>query len=372
MEHRYDTVILGAGPAGLAAAISLQKNGAAPCVIEKATFPRRKTCAGLVTAKTYRLIQALFDGEASDDLFSNTAAAIRLFRRTELLVEAPLEREVRFVSRTHFDNALAERYKALGGVLLEGEKRIAIDDDRRTITLQNGDTVPYQTLLFADGALTTARKLWNCGKDDFAFGIEAYLPAEMLPVDSVDLYFDYLDSGYAWVFPHGDTVCVGAADRRKKGFDYLGMFNGFLTDLGVPTDVPKRIGAFLPYGKAVSQDKLPDHVLLLGDAAGLTDPISGEGLYMALRSGVDAAQALNEPQPKAAYLKRIEPLTSIVKEGKKVQRTLYSPLPHRAFLHKVRGNERVVSFFFENIVEDYRYTYRELPRLFGDYRKQYK
>ena len=369
LEHRYATVIIGAGPAGLAAAITLQKSGKAPCVIEKATFPRRKTCAGLVTAKTYRLIQELFEDGMTDSLFSHTSSRIRLFKRAELLVSAELERPVHFVSRTHFDNALAERYKALGGVLLEGERRIAVDDDSRTVTLSNGDTIRYDRLLFADGALSLSRKLWDCGKDVFAFGIEAYIPSSLLPTESVDLYFDYLDTGYAWVFPHGDTVCVGAADLRRKNTDYTAIFERFLSDLGVPADVPGRIGAFLPYGKAVAQESLPDHVFLLGDAGGLTDPISGEGLYMALQSGICAARALSDSDPKAAYLSSIGPLTAVVREGLKVQHALYSPLPHRAFIHKVRGNDRVVSYFFENMVEEYRYAYRELPRLFSDYRK---
>lgn len=369
MEHRYDTVIIGAGPAGLAAAITLQKSGEMPCVIEKATFPRRKTCAGLVTAKTYQLIEALFGCELPDSLFSGTASGIRLFRRSELLVSAALERPVHFVSRTHFDNALAQRYKALGGILLEGERRIRIDDDSRTVTLQDGDTVHYEHLLFADGALSLSRRLWDCGKDVFALGVEAYVPADRLPADSVDLYFDYLDTGYAWVFPHGDTVCIGAADLRRRGTDWFGIFDRFLYDLGVSGEGIKRIGAFLPYGKAVRQDRLPDHVLLLGDAGGLTDPISGEGLYMALQSGIYAAEALTAPQPKARYLDRIAPLMDVVKEGLKVQHALYSPLPHRAFLHKVKGNDRVVQYFFENMVEEYRYAYRDLPKLFSDYRK---
>lgn len=369
MEHRYDTVILGAGPAGCACAITMRQAGMNPCVIDRAVFPRRKTCAGLVTDKTYRLICRLFDGGASDALFSGTASKVRLFKRSELLVTSGLERSVRFVSRTHFDNALVERYKALGGVLTEGEKDYAVDCDSRTVTLHNGDTIRYHTLLFADGALSLSRKLFDCGEDAFALGIEAYLPASLLPIDSVDLYFDYLSSGYAWAFPHGDTVCVGAADRRREGVDFRAVFEGFLHDLNVPTEGLQYIGAFLPYGKVVRQEALPDDVMLLGDAGGLTDPISGEGLYMALRSGICAAEALTTDRPKESYLNRIAPLTDVVREGRKVQRALYSPLPHRAFLRKVRGNSRVVGYFFENMVEDYRYAYRELPRLFRDYRK---
>lgn len=369
MEHCYDTLIIGAGPAGLAAAITLRSRGENPCVIERATFPRHKTCAGLVTAKTYRLIGELFGGDPSDSLFSCASSRIRLFQRTEMLVSAELERPVRFVSRMRFDNALAERYRALGGVLMEGEKHITVDDSSRTVTLKNGDTLRYRHLLFADGALSLSRKLWDCGSDVFALGIEAYIPSRLLPVDSVDLYFDYLDTGYAWVFPHGDTVCVGAADLSRRNTDWHGLFDRFLADLGIPDEGIKRVGAFLPYGKAVRQDRLPEHVMLLGDAGGLTDPISGEGLYMALRSGIDAAQSLISSDPKQHYLNRIAPLTDAVREGTKVQHTLYSALPHRIFLHKVRDNQRVVQYFFENMVEDYRYSYRDLPRLFNDYRK---
>lgn len=369
MEFRYETVIIGAGPAGMACAVTMQKDGRTPCVIDKATFPRRKTCAGLVTGKTYRLIRQLFDNDAPDSLFSNTSGRLRLFRRTQLLVEADMAHPVRFVSRTHFDNALVERYKALGGVLMEGEGITQIDYDRRIISLKSGDAVRYDTLLFADGALSLSRKLTGADKAGLAFGIEAYIPASLLPTDSVDLYFDYLDSGYIWAFPHGDTVCVGAADRWRKGVDYRAVFERFLNDVGVPAQGLRYIGAFLPYGTAAEQDKLPQNILLLGDAAGLTDPISGEGLYMAMQSGVTAASALREPDPKHSFLEGIRPLTDVVRQGMKVQRAFYSPIPHRTFLHKVRGNSRAVSYFFDNMVDEYRYAYRDLPRLLSDYRQ---
>ena len=367
MERRYDTVIIGGGPAGMACGITLKAAGAEPIIIERSTFPRNKTCAGLVTAKTYRLIQELFGGEADGGLFCCSSEHVRLFRRTDLLVDAPLERPVRLVNRRGFDSALADRYKALGGDILEGERNIQIDYDSRLITLTGGDTVRYERLLFADGALSMSRRLTGEGKDELAFGIEVYVPHDLLPVDSVDLYFGYLNTGYAWVFPHGDTVCIGAADLYRKGADYRAVLEGFLHDLGVSADDLKYIGAFLPYGKAVSQDALPDNIMLLGDAAGLTDPISGEGLYMAMQSGIYAARALSDPEPKSSYLRNIAPLTDVVREGKKVQKALYSPIPHSIFMHKVRGNKRIVSYFFENMVEEYRYAYGDLPRLLKDY-----
>ncbi len=365
-DYRYDVVIVGAGPAGMGCAIPLQKQNASLCVIDRATFPRNKTCAGLVTAKTYRLITSLLDG-GSDALYCCTADEVRLFRKTELLVSAPLERPVRLVNRCTFDNALVETYQRLGGVLREGESGIKIDCENNCITMKNGDTIRYGHLLFADGALSMAHHRLNIDRRKLAFGVEVYLPSEKLGIQSVDLYFGYLKSGYAWVFPHGDTVCVGLADLYNKKTDYRKLLTAFLADLGVSAEGEKVIGAFLPYGEVIPQDQLPDNVMLLGDAGGFTDPISGEGLYMALQTGVYAAQALAQEHPKQAYSDSIKPLVRIVNDGKKVQKTFYSPMIQKLFTSKVKGKSGLVAYFFDQMVEEYRYEYRDIHHLYSGY-----
>lgn len=370
METKHcDILVIGAGPAGMGAAISLAKSGADVCVLDKAVFPRAKTCAGLVTDKTYRLIKSLYDGDTGD-LFCCTADTVRLFNRTSLLTESPLARPVRLVNRSHFDNALAEEYKRLGGVMREGEKSLSIDFDGHTVALSDKSALHYDYLLFADGALSMAHRLLRVDKRRLAFGIEAYFPSELLPIKSVDLGFGYLDTGYVWTFPHGDTVCVGAADQYSKSTDYRKILDTYLSDLGVDPAGLKYIGAFLPYGDVIPQEKLPDNVLLLGDAGGFADPISGEGLYMALQTGICAAEAMQSPTPKTTYLKSVKSLVRIVKDGKKVQKTFYSSPIHQLFLNKVKGRNGLVSYFFENMVEDYRYEYRDLHRLYRDYKNR--
>ena len=93
-DRHFHTIIIGAGPAGMGAAIPLVKSGADVCVIDKAVFPRDKTCAGLVTAKTYRLIRSLLGADLPDDLFCFTTDSVRLFDRTSLLTQATLEQPV--------------------------------------------------------------------------------------------------------------------------------------------------------------------------------------------------------------------------------------------------------------------------------------
>ncbi len=369
MKDFYNTVVIGAGPAGAACGITLAKSGADVCLIDKAVFPRSKTCAGLVTGKTYRLIEQLFGKTPDESLFCAGASRVALFKKSKCLVEAELHTPVRLVNRKHFDNALVERYRALGGELLEGEQ-VTLDTKNSKIKLSDGRTLGYKSLVLADGALSMARKMLGLGTDKLAFGIEAYVPADRLRVESVNLYFDYLKDGYAWAFPHGDTVCVGAADRCNKKEDYRAILTRVLKDLGVEPNPEAYIGAFLPYGHLPAQDRLPQNIMLAGDAGGYADPISGEGLYMALQTGIYAAEAMKTDSPKKTYLQSTARLERIIKDGLNTQKMLYNPLLHKRFLSGVEGRQGLVAYFFENMVEDYRYEYREVLKLLSNYGKK--
>lgn len=368
VNHSFDTVVIGAGPAGMGCGIVLQKNNKSVCVIDKAVFPRNKTCAGLVTGKTLDLIKSLFDGEEVGGLFCFTASSMKLYRGNLLLSEAPIKNRARLVNRIDFDNALVEKYKALGGVLLEGERNISVDYENNRVILSGGDTAEYKNLVFADGALSMAHKLVNVDKRKMAFGIEAYVPSEQFSTESVDLYFDCIKNGYLWVFPHGETVCVGVADLYNKKTDYKKVISDFLKSNGVDPERQRYTGAFLPYGYVVPQNKLPGNVILAGDAGGFTDPISGEGLYMALKTGMLAAEALSSDAPKAEYLHSVKPIASVVKEGRRVQKLFFSSAVQRLFLKKVGNKSRFVEFFYDNMVDYYRYDYRQIRKMCRDYK----
>ena len=370
MDKFYDVVIIGAGPAGMGCAVELMKNGVSPCVIDKAVFPRKKTCAGLVTGKTYKLIEGIFDGMDTDGLFCFTSSRVRLFQRNRELVSAQPTNAVRLVNRDVFDNALVERYRALGGAILEGERDHEIDHDGRRIKLSGGDTIGYKYIVFADGALSRSHKLLKIDKSRMACGIEVYVPSEVYYTDSVDLYFDYLKDGYIWVFPHGDTVCIGAANLFDRKLNYKDILSEFAADLGVDISGQKLIGAFLPYGYVIPQQKLADNILLVGDAGGFADPISGEGLYMALETGAQAARALLTDKPKQTYMKSVKPLIKTINDGRSLQKMFYTPTVQKAFFSKVRGRSDAVKFFFDNLVEEYRFGYLKAMSMYKGYKKR--
>ena len=369
MPNKFDTVIIGAGPSGSACGITLQRRGISCCIIDKAVFPRSKTCAGLVTGKTYKLINLLFGAEDTDKLFCDSASNIRLFRKQAEVVSAPISTPVRLVKRRDFDNVLVERYKSLGGTLYEGERIVRIDYRSNRLTLKSGKSIEYDRLVFADGALSLSHKKLNVKKESLAFGVEAYIPKEQFNTENIDIYFEYADKGYVWVFPHGDTVCAGVGAQFERGVDYKEILRKFLRDAGVDPGKQKYIGAFLPYGYAVPQNKLPDNVLLVGDAAGFADPISGEGLYMALKSGINAAESMQTKNPKQHYLQLVKPLRQAATDGKKAQKLFYTPAVFKRVMKRAEGKQRFVGFFFDNMVEEYNYPYRKLLKLYRDYKR---
>lgn len=369
MERFFDTVIIGAGPAGAACGITLQKSGAGNCVIDKAVFPRHKTCAGLVTGKTLKLINELLPGRDNSALYCDSAQKVRLFRKTELLAEGPIKRPVHITKRAVFDNALVEEYVSLGGTLFQGEKNVSVDEKANRVTLSDGTELRYKTLVLADGALSLSRKLPKADKPKLGFGIEVFVSKEIFGTECIDLYFDYMKDGYVWVFPHNDTVCIGAGGEFDRDLDYKEMLRGILKDMGINDEGIEYHGAFLPYGDMPSQKKLPGNILLAGDAGCFADPISGEGLYMALQTGIYAAQAVVAPSPKEMYLNAVKRLERIVNDGRRVQKMFYSPAIYKNVMKRLNGNGRIVSFFFDNMVDEYRYEYRDLKKLHKDYKK---
>ena len=372
MNHQFDTVIIGAGPAGTSCGIALQKKNHNVCVIDKAVFPRNKTCAGLVTGKTDQLIGTIFDKAEIDGLFCCKADRIKLYRKTELLTETRVKIPAKIVNRIDFDNALVSKYKSLGGNIKEGEHHLSVDYKKSCVTLSNGDIIRYKHIVFADGALSLSHKEIGVDKRKMAFGIETYIPSDQFSTDSVDLYFDCINKGYLWVFPHGDTVCVGVANMFNKSTDYKSILTDFLHSVGVDPEKQKYTGAFLPYGYVIPQEKLPANVILVGDAGGFTDPITGEGLYMALHTGMLAAEAICSGNVKTTYLESVKPVVSIVKKGKTVQNLFFLPAVQKLFLKKVAGKEKLVSFYYDNLVDEYHYDYRRIGELLKDHRQYNK
>lgn len=370
MKTFFKYVIVGGGPSGMTCALSLRKRGENPCVVDKAEFPRTKTCGGLVTEKTFRLIRKLLsEEEIAKDLFCNQTSKADLYYKTQRLAEGSLQKPLRFVQRAEFDNALVRAYKEAGGTILESCGEYTIEYENNRILFSEDLEISYDALIFADGVFSRSRKLIPSPMKDLSFGLETFLPKEAFPANEVRLYFGYADHGYLWVFPYGDKVCVGVCANYQKKPEYKRILKTFLRENGADPEGLRLEGAFFPGGVPVLQRKLPDNVLCVGDAAGFADPISGEGLFFALLSGIAAARAfLFEGSPKESYLQSMKPVFRILKEGRSLQSIFYRPSVQRYFLRHIRGNRSFVQFFFDRQVSEYGYSYQKFPRLYLDYK----
>ncbi len=378
MDHITDAVIIGGGPAGSSCGIYLQRAGISNMIIEKRSFPKDKLCAGLVTEKTYRqlskLIKIAVGTDVPDGIFCDKSKRIKLFYKDEPLTDSTVSSLFRLVFRRDLDSYLIETYKKTGGVLYENRTVKEYDLDNNTLSLDNGDTVKYKYLIGADGALSPTRKALGYKSPDYIFCTEAFVPKTAAFDDNcVRIYFGYLNKGYVWVFPHGDTLCVGLGDEYRKKTEYEKVLRAFLLSNGLDDGSCRIKGAFIPYGECPDQKRGCKNAVLIGDAGGFADQITGEGLYFALSTGEAAANAVINSMTGKADLKKefceqTAKFAEIVKHSAKKGKMFYMDPVMNAFRKKIKGKNGPVAYFCDNQISEYNYDYSDITKLFTDYK----
>lgn len=375
MDYSVDTAIIGAGPAGIACAITLEKAHISNCVIDRKVFPRSKTCGGLITEKTMRVILSLLNVSSIEeikDAFCDTCNMVSLYYQTKMLSSAETEKSFFFVDRTVFDNYLVTHYKKMGGVMFEGVPSYTIDYKNNTIIFKNGDRVIYRILIAADGATSSTRNSLGLKLNRKAFCVETHVPkSECAYKNSIGVYFGVIPNGYAWVFPSGDTMCIGLGGLFSKQINYADILSNFLKSLGVIAQ-HKFKGAFLPYGEIVDNKILDENIALIGDAGGFVDPIYGEGLFFALSSGIEAAKAqiLVDQSFRSTFNHRMKPYAKIIKQGAHLQKFFFLPVVQRFFFKLITNRSNFLKFYCDNQISEYAYSYANLIKLAVDYKKR--
>jgi geranylgeranyl reductase family protein len=279
MVERVDVLVVGAGPGGSTAARVAAAEGARVLLVEKRPVVGLPVqCAEYVPAQ---IVGYVTPPERC------TRARIRTLR-THLsdgeTVETPAAGYV--LDRASFDKALAVAASRAGAEIWTAAR--AMERTERGVLVRRAGRdieVACRVVIGADGPRSTVGRWVGQTNTEFIDGlqVEIILPA---PQESTHVYFDPIyRGGYGWLFPKGETANVGVGVNRGMGGDPRAALAHLLEKLEIaPGAILGRTGGPVPSGGSVAQVRV-DNVLLVGDAAGHTHPVTGAGIFSAIVSG---------------------------------------------------------------------------------------
>ncbi len=289
----YDVVIIGAGPGGLRCGQILARSGARVLILEKNEVIGKKVCAGGITWKG--LIERM-----PPHLIERSFCSQRVSTRLQNIKIESHHPIIATINRLTLGQYMADGARNEGADIITGARAVAID--RRSITYRcrnKNCKASFDYLVGADGSLSKVRQWLRLPAVLCGIGINY-----MLPLKGEDMEWNFDTSkfgcGYTWIFPHSATVSAGA---------YIGtasfspsQLNGCLVQWLKEKNI--TVSGSRPRAEKISSDFRGwkfGNCFLVGDAAGLASPLTGEGIYPAFVSAEAAAHTIidKDHQPTA-------------------------------------------------------------------------
>lgn len=321
MSDKFDVVIAGAGPSGSTAAYILADRGYKVALLDKTTFPRKKLCGGLLTHKTVELFRRVY-GFGVDDLIDlgiviRESCDYSVNYRDKKIRDGKSPVPFRFVDRMVMDKILLDKAIEAGASFFPEERVVKCCAETAEVKTASRRIFRGEFLIAADGVNSVIRGLLPFNKKEWkqnlASTIEIAIDSDIFPreVSAPEIYIGVLKAGYGWIFPAKDKVIAGIGGLNRCTDNFKSSFMDFLRDQGINDPESLQLHGFpLPYGNYITEPYYKK-TFLVGDAAGLVEPLFGEGIFYAIQTGRYAAEAIADNlskgiNPEKAYSERLK------------------------------------------------------------------
>jgi len=321
----YDVVVVGAGPAGATAAKFLSEKGIRVLLVDKSMFPREKPCGGGLPVRVIKRYKYLEENKLIDSYSYEVRMHSNSLKHTiDIQKDEPI---VAMVLRDRFDYGLVHLATKNGAVFFAGKtiKNIKLTEERTHLTFSDGTEIESQYVIAADGMWSSIAKQLGIQRSNKNIGmciIEEF-PLNKVILDQffgekrrIHLHLNFQDvAGYGWVFPKAEHVNIGIGEFRqairskKEKKNIKEIYENYLRILKETNLIPPSLHSKNPKGGVFPTAPIEltalDKILFCGDAAGMVNPLTGEGIYNAMVSGEIAAAVIKEALESGAINKTI-------------------------------------------------------------------
>lgn len=290
LHEHWDVVVVGAGPAGASAARIAAERGAQVLLLDKAKFPRYKTCGGglIGISREYLApgITYTIDRRVGAIGFSRSMGRITRRSRPEPVLA--------MVQRETFDQQNVDAAVAAGVTFRDGVNVRSVKEDQGTVNLTTDKgNLAATVVIGADGSGGRIGRYVGVEIERADLGLEAEIP---MPKGEHWRSTALLDWGprpgtYAWVFPKRDSLTVGVIEAKGHAPETRAYLNQWLSRLGMANTSPLHESGHLTQWRRLGTPLRRGNVIVAGETAGLLEPWTREGISFALRSGTWAGDA---------------------------------------------------------------------------------
>lgn len=311
--HTFDAVVVGSGPSGSMAAYEMAKSGLRVAILEKDILPRYKTCGGGLVIRGREMlpfdIHSAIEREYKDVAIYFEGLDTPFYSNWDFPI-------ITMIMRDKLDHLLVKEAVKLGAYLMDGQTLKSLEFDDQIKITTTDQTIITTYLVGADGALGSTAKLagWTETRRLIpALEFEVGVSSEDFKRLSQDVRFDFdiIPNGYGWCFPKANHLSIGVGVFNRKKIKLKDYYDLYLKKLGINEVAFEEGHGFQIPVTPRTDGFVKNNVFLTGDAAGLADPLTAEGITNGIHSGILAGASIasnfNKPEDaRSAYLSALE------------------------------------------------------------------